>query len=501
VAASKLPASTDQAPDLVPKLLDGLIWRSRQTENGMRRVNYYVKHLLVDEEGQFSKTVSWITATRDPKLVCHPVIVLVADVVWTRVAYRSFLFGKSWFFFALLVFIASQSVLEHLHDHNDHNLVERSAVLGCRAFIYLLCMMQLLYRHLRDTISAYRKKNTIKLVGFVAVPRYLRQWQDAANLGLTISLILMLCYEPIIHCWQHNQGKLFYEFCPEKEDMRFPYTIFSMFAMFLYYILLIDLTVISTRISAFSLVCVRMLSEVALFLGALLVAILTFSSSSSVLKQDSSNFAGIGPGAYSLLRIVMGAFDAKRYAALRNEPVLLAMVFVFCIITVIFFLNMLIAQLSCAYSSVYEDMVGYARLERAETIVEIMPSVPNKRWFAFIESLRLNKRLEFNQGDIGVAGGIQLREASNINPTTVDMIRRFGGSTSPEIQWPEDDVDGEGDDKFEKIEKLIQKTLQRVTKNVGGGRKGGGAGTGTGSGTGSGQGASNSSSGDDGADD
>merc|ERR1719258_449272 len=138
--------------------------------------------------------------------------------------------------------------------------------------------------------------------------------------------------------------------------------------------------------------------------------------------------------------------------------------------------------------------------ERAETIVAIMPFVPKKRWVAFVESLRLNKRLEFNQGDIGVAGGIQLREASNINPTTVDMIRRFGGSTSPEIQWPEDDVDGEGDDKFERMEKLIQRTLQRVTKNVGGGRKGGGAGgtgTGTGTGTGSGQGESQSSSGAD----
>ena len=68
-----------------------------------------------------------------------------------------------------------------------------------------------------------------------------------------------------------------------------------------------------------------------------------------------------------------------------------------------------------------------------------------KSWCTFMGSLRLNKRLEFNQGDIGVAGGIQMREAANINPTTIDMIRRFGGSTSPEIQWPEDDVDGEGD--------------------------------------------------------
>merc|ERR1719407_319721 len=285
----------DQAPDLLPKLLDGLIWRSRQTENGMRRVNYYVKHLLVDEEGNFSKTVSWIANTRDPKLVCHPVIVLVADIVWTRVAYRSFLFGKSWFLFTLLVFITSQSILEHLHD-NDNSAVERSLVFGCRVFIYLLTMTQLLWSHIRDSVRAYRKKDTIK-IGFIAIPRYLKQWQDAANFSLTVSLVVMCCMEPIFHCWGSPEAndQMFYEFCASKKDMRFPYTVFSMFAMFLSYVLLIDLTVISTRISAFSLVCVRMLSEVALFIIALAVAILTFACSMSVLKQDSSDFAGIPP--------------------------------------------------------------------------------------------------------------------------------------------------------------------------------------------------------------
>jgi hemoglobin-like flavoprotein len=58
----------DRAPDLLPKLLDGLIWRSRITEAGFRRVNYYVKHLLISEEGTFSPALAWITETRDPKI-------------------------------------------------------------------------------------------------------------------------------------------------------------------------------------------------------------------------------------------------------------------------------------------------------------------------------------------------------------------------------------------------------------------------------------------------
>ena len=136
-----------------------------------------------------------------------------------------------------------------------------------------------------------------------------------------------------------------------------------------------------------------------------------------------------------------------------------------------------------------------------EQLLKSLPSVPKKRWNYFVESLRLGKRVEFNAGDIGVAGGIQTKEAANINPTTIDMIRRFGGSTSPEIQWPEDDENGDGDDKFEKIEKLIQRTLQRVTKSMGHGRKGnGGSGTGTGTGTGTGSKGTGSGESDEGHD-
>jgi len=233
-----------------------------------------------------------------------------------------------------------------------------------------------------------------------------------------------------------------------------------------------------------------MISEVALFLGALLGCILTFSSAMSVLKQEDPDFAGIPKGAYALIRMVLGAYDSSRYAKLHNETALEVMTIVFCIITIIFLVSMLIAQLSCAYSAVYEDMVGYARLERMQTIVEIVASVPKRRWTAFVESLRLGKRLEFNAGDIGVSGGIQVKEAANLHPTTVDNIKRYGGSTNPEAQWPDhlDDTAGMDEDRCDKIEKLLQKVFKRLTRSGGhsGSRSGTRTGTGTGTGTGSG---------------
>merc|ERR1712087_521910 len=108
-------------------------------------------------------------------------------------------------------------------------------------------------------------------------------------------------------------------------------------------------------------------------------------------------------------------------------------------------------------------------------VVETMPLVPEKRWVRFLQTLALDERLEFNEGDIGVAGGIQVLEPASANPTTIDMIKRFGGSTSPSIQWPEEEGTGDDDsDKFERIEKLIQRAMQRLTtKGDGGGKRGG----------------------------
>merc|ERR1719376_1306152 len=111
-------------------------------------------------------------------------------------------------------------------------------------------------------------------------------------------------------------------------------------------------------------------------------------------------------------------------------------------------------------------MVGYARLNRGSVIVTTVEALSAKRWARFLSGLRLDERMEFNEGDIGLAGGIQVTEPSNANPITVDMIRRFGGSTSPAMPWPEEEGLGDSeDDKFERLEKVIL----RATKKMGGG--------------------------------
>merc|ERR1719343_1704719 len=148
----------------------------------------------------------------------------------------------------------------------------------------------------------------------------------------------------------------------------------------------------------------------------------------------------------------MNVFDTLEYQRFKEEYVVYSVVVVYIIATYVFLMNMLIAQLACSYGSTYQDMVGFARLRRIKLIVETMPSVSAKSWASFLNGLKLDQRLEFNEGDVGLAGGLQVSEPASAHPTTVDMIKRFGGSTSPAMQWPEED--GAGDDDTDKFDRL-----------------------------------------------
>jgi len=496
------------APALMPMMLDGLIWRSRVTESGQRRVNYYIKHLVVDAHGDFNKAIEWVTENGDPKLVCHPILSIVTDMVWSRVAFRTFLYNKAWFLFTLIVFVSSQAVLNHLNKgdgsgsgsgsssgrrlasaeastsasaassedgftHTTDLPIEiRAAIFACRCFIYICSMGQWVIFHAKNSLRDFRNRALVRW-GRCAIPEYLCAWQGWSSLCLTMFLFLMLCMEPILHCFQHNDGFLFTEHCFEGENLLFPYSIMSTAAMLLYFLLLSDLSVFSTRVSSFALICTRVISEVTLFLFGLTFFVASFACAVSALEQDDPDFAGIPKSALQLYKITLGMFSGLHYDMLMDYPALMAAIFIYVTTTVIFMLNLLIAQLNCAYQATYQDMLGFARLNRGKIVTETMPAVSKSRWSRFVTSLKLEDRVEFGEGDMGVAGGIQVWESASANVTTVDMIRRFGGSTSPAAQWPEEENAGDDEeDRFDRMEKLIEKAMKRMSSGSKGGKKG-----------------------------
>lgn len=444
----------DDAPALLPPLLNGLIWRSRVNEGGYRRVNYYIKHLVVDAEGQPAMALPWIVATKDPKIVCHSVMVLLNDLVWGHVVYRMFLLGKLWLFFTILVFMASQ----------NRDLAEvPEAIFACRCFVYCCSMGLLIYRHTKSTILSVQAGELMPFL-CLKIPSYLREWQESCSLGVTVSLFAMFCLEPILQCWRKGEGD-FDPSCKEGKGLEFPYSCCAFCAMFFYWILLVDLSVFSNRVASYVLICGQLTSELLLYLIALAVALLAFSSAISCLDQeDIEEFQGIPIGFLNLFDMSLHMYS--KYEELKEEAVVLFCSYVFLVCVSIFLSNLLVAQLHSVYSSTFEDMVGFARLGRLQVIVDTLPRVSRNRWGRFMDAMEFDKRIEFNEGDVGVSGGMQVLEPASANPTTVDQIRRYGGSTSPSMQWP-DEENGDEDDRFERLEKLVL----NLSKRMNGGRR------------------------------
>eukprot|EP00913_Durusdinium_trenchii_P024909 g23382.t1 len=113
---------------------------------GVRRVNYFIKYLIVDAKSGFSESFRDVVDNGDPAAACHPSVVLAADLVWSRLASYTFLTSKLWFLLNLLVFVITQAVLTDYSG--EQSSAQILAVFIGRIFIYIFGMGQLILRHM-----------------------------------------------------------------------------------------------------------------------------------------------------------------------------------------------------------------------------------------------------------------------------------------------------------------------------------------------------------------
>eukprot|EP00913_Durusdinium_trenchii_P003795 g3514.t1 len=267
-------------------------------------------------------------------------------MLWAGLAGHIFLLGRCYFLFTLAVFITGQSILPQLHDDPSKQTdAERIAIFACRMIIYVFSMGQLFVNQVRCLIGDCRSGHIIRVLKFIPFPEYLTSMMQVGNLALMICLLVLCTQDPIFHC-MGKEGPLFTQQCSGYNIE--VYSTLSMVAMLLYWALLLDLTIFSMQISAFTLVCGRVLSELGLFIGSLIFLIITFASSISALNHNCSDFTNI----------------------------------------------------PAAYGAVYDDMVGYARLTRGSIIVSALGGISSRRWQRYLETLGFE---ETPSGVVGMA--------------------------------------------------------------------------------------------------
>lgn len=455
------------APTLWPRFLSGMVWRSRFADKGWRKVNYYIRHLLQTSNGDFAKTCEWMVEARNPKLTQDEIITILCDILWDELVQRVFLSRKLGLFLIIAVFIAGQSVLPRFECDADQPGL-RVALWGCRAFCYAVGLPASV-AGVRNLLRVGSFQDSFVIVGRITVPNYFRQGLgDFLKLVLIFLLCCMFILEPLLHRVAEEGFDIVFSICPDASSSRIGwYRGISTAVIFIYFWQLSDLCVISRSLSKFSLVCKRMVSEMVLCTIVSAYVLLTLSCTARALPQGSQEFNGVFVGSVSLIRVALGMASGESLSDFERYPALYVLILLFVICTVLLLFNLVVAQFTAALKEFQVDLDGIVCLNRLELIVSHMPAVSSRRWSAMLSKLHMEEPLQFEDGDVGLAGGIRVLEQANLHPTTKDTIRRFGGAVSPDMPWPvERAASTSEEERLDALESRIQKAMSIILRDV-----------------------------------
>eukprot|EP00927_Polykrikos_kofoidii_P046597 TRINITY_DN40782_c0_g1_i1.p1 TRINITY_DN40782_c0_g1~~TRINITY_DN40782_c0_g1_i1.p1 ORF type:complete len:1138 (-),score=213.21 TRINITY_DN40782_c0_g1_i1:20-3319(-) len=504
---------SQEAPMLLPTLFDHLVWTSHRTKHNLRRVNYFIEHLLIGHRGGFADALEHITAGGDPKIMGNSIVVVISEVLWCGIVRKQFILSKVWAICSLVVFMMCQGVLPRFEASGTLERIINVVMFLGKLFTYTVGMGQLaysnfmiLYRWTRrelkrifdeidqdgsgniDWEEFIQAMTTFKALVKDKISAAIRALRDEGHVAsnadvdtvnvqnksmskiidffLFATLVLMCSHEPMLHC--ANEEDFPTNTCRAADDHLYGYSVFVMLAMAVHWLVLIDLAVFSTEIAAFLLVIGNVMKELRQFLIALGFLLFMFSSSISILcrncTSDGGEFGDMFHGFITLFAITVRLYQGD-YRDIQENPMLLATVLLCTTFSAVLLLNLLVAQLNLSYEYIYRDMLGFARLNRACVICDAMDVCSRRSWNKFHKGLRFDNRREFDEGDLGLAGCIQQLEAASLHRVTEEKIKRYGGSTNETDPWPPDEEEEALPDESHhcfRLEAIINKALKRI---------------------------------------
>eukprot|EP00913_Durusdinium_trenchii_P025712 g24128.t2 len=416
-----------EAPFLAESLLDGLIWRSHKSQDNLRPVIYYLKHLLQDMD---------------------EILAFSLDLLWEKLALRYFLMDRILTIVNCIIFVIAECYMNQPAFLDDPS--SRSMVVVGRILVYTLGFLRLLYWHICQIFLAYRFGAVVKIQR-LNFPAYLMRGSDILSFLLMMDLLAMNTVEPIMHCIAAQEGHILR--CPAwTDEMSLLYEIFVIIAVFLYVILIVEVGSVSIKLSEYRVLCLHAIEQVLLCFGVVLLTILTFAFAISGMTREMmhltslTEWADVGTIISTLIRLSFGAMDIEPWwidsaRGRRQSPADrghhpfhddgLHLLFQSPGLAVLWSLHLA----GCRHQRTCE-------------------AVKLTRWQKFMNALHLDQKVDFEQGDIGLAGGIKTFEPALAHPL-------MNCSNAACVRT---------------IQKTIQKTLH---KYLGSGKKGGNGGMST----------------------
>lgn len=452
------------APQMLFNVFDGLMWHSRNITNGKRRVNYYIREAYGNPHEEmykdsFKTPLAQLTSVRDSSVFTHPYVLFLIDLKWLQLGRNKFIRIQLINLMVIVFLMLGWVVLD---------LASEEAFV-CRCVTFALVIASLSVFQLSRIWHEIQGKHLTRICWGVYIPVFLT---TATNTGrLVANLALMVA------CFTDRK------FFPDDLAVATVSSAAVGIACCLLFTLLIETSKLSVTLLKYQYRLGAVGFQFIVYLLCMVFLLLGFATSMILSRgrngEKSENFDTLW---HSLLNLYATTLGLYKFELSDFSAQMLILYIMYSITTIFVLTRLLLAIMSTITIEQDRHVEGFALIERADLTIELESSRDMKYRQKVYDSMRLDEPLEFDAGDLGPAGGVQVLEVvgrQKTNQSADDRITRFPGQCDPGNPWPRI-VSSTGKSIEERLDKLttmgekMRKTIVDLQKRG----FGGGGGTG-----------------------
>lgn len=209
---------------------------------------------------------------------------------------------------------------------------------------------------------------------------------------------------------------------------------------------------LSMRMAAFYEMIYKVLPEIGKFLLLALMSLYGFAAAMTVAMTSdphTKEVAGDMKQKHSMSHLSYMLFngwlaqertlssDLMRESHEIVPPLALAFLTGYGVFMSVLFLRLLTAQLSTSYARLLNETQGFAVLSAASFVLQLEAGLHLSKRQKLYDELKFDQRLPFEGLDMGVPGGVQVREPLHKWPIVeTDRVIRFTGAAGRGEPWP-----------------------------------------------------------------
>jgi hemoglobin-like flavoprotein len=410
-----------ECPDLLLEtLFSGLMWHSKEVENGSLRVNYYIRELYGDpnkETNVWKQALAVMVTEGSPDMFRHPLSQKLLEVKWSRFGIKCFLGLQAVYVILLILFMIGS-----VQNYEECSYKPLRYFVGVASFLLLTAQGFICFRHWRSGLISKSH-----LLFGLQVPSWISDTCNSARVSALIFIVTAVFFDSCDWVQPDSQGNL-------TNPNKFVGMALNAFAAVLLWSQVLQIMVLSTRLAALTYTIGIMAEDVTRNLLVVGFFVAAFSTALTALRED--HFPTFGQSLLVLVRVILNVDPPSLYDL---TPLGIFFFFMFIITAIVGMLNILIAQLWSSYGQVASNKLGYALQHRANICMHMESVMPTRWRLMLFDEMFFDTNVPFNQGDAGPSGGIQVIEPASVrnSPYYVpDRILRFTGEASPNDPWP-----------------------------------------------------------------